>query len=163
MTAPRIALLDNAPSFLAQMHELLTAAGYRTLRCRPDDVVSAHALVKRARPALVILDLWLAKRDDGWSFLTQLWGDMDTTHIPALIVTGEPVVLPVHADVLHALHCQVVKKPFALHDLLDAIAALLGPSPLQRDGGPHRHVLPAADAAVPDRRDEPLVAAGEDR
>ncbi len=161
MTAPRIALLDNDPAFLAQMHTLLTDAGYRTLRCRPCDVVSVHALVKRYQPALVILDRWLAKRNDGWAFLTHLWGDIETTHIPALIVTGEPV-LPVHADVLHALHCQVVKKPFALHYLLDAIAALLGPSPLQRDGGPHQHALPAADAAVPDRRDEPLVAAGED-
>jgi len=57
MTAPVIAVLDNDPSFLSLMHELLTDEGYRILRCRPDDVVSAHALVKRVRPALVILDL----------------------------------------------------------------------------------------------------------
>ncbi|MDQ2787799.1 MAG: response regulator [Chloroflexota bacterium] len=125
MTAPMIAVLDNDPSFLSLMHALLTDEGYRTLRCRPDDVVSAHALVKRARPALVILDLWLAKREDGWAFLTRLWDDRETARIPALIVTGEPVVLPEHAAVLHAKHCPIVRKPFDWQDLLTAVATIL--------------------------------------
>lgn len=125
MTAPVIAVLDNDPSFLSLMHDLLTDEGYCTLRCRPDDVLSAHALVKRARPALVILDLWLAERDDGWAFLTHLWGDRETTYIPALIVTGEPVLLPEHATALRAKHCPVVQKPCDLQDLLTAIATIL--------------------------------------
>ena len=49
MTAPTIATLDNDPSFLAVMHDLLAAAGHRTLRCRPRDVTNAHAVVRRAR------------------------------------------------------------------------------------------------------------------
>ncbi len=125
MTAPRIVLLGNDYAALSPMHEMLTDAGYRTLRCRPDDVISAHALVKRARPALVILDLWLAKREDGWAFLTRLWDDRETARIPALIVTGEPVVLPEHAAVLHARHYLIMKKPFDLPDLLTAIATIL--------------------------------------
>jgi len=125
MTAPRIALLDNDPSFLSLMHALLIDEGYRTLRCRPGDVMSAHALVKGARPALVILDLWLAKHEDGWAFLTHLWGDSETAQIPALIVTGEPVLLPMHAAVLHARHCPIVKKPFDRQNLLTAIATIL--------------------------------------
>ena len=51
MTAPTIAILDNDPSFLSVMHDLLTAAGYRTLRCRPRDVRDVHMLVRRFQPA----------------------------------------------------------------------------------------------------------------
>ncbi len=61
MTAPRIVLLSNAAS-LSAMHALLTHEGYRILRCRPQDVTDAHAVVKRAQADLVILDLWVAKR-----------------------------------------------------------------------------------------------------
>jgi CheY-like chemotaxis protein len=160
MTAPVIAILDNDPDVLSLIHELLADEGYRTLRCRPDDVVSAHALVKHVRPALVVLDLWLAERDSGWAFLKHLWGDTETTHIPALIVTGEPVLLPMHAAVLYAKHCPVMKKPFDLQDLLAAITAVLGPSPAQRDCGPHLYAISSADPPVPNLPGYPLVAAG---
>lgn len=152
MTAPMIAVLDNDPSFLSLMHDLLTDEGYRTLRWRASEGARAHALLKRLQPHLVILDLWLAERDEGWTFLKRLWGDVETTHIPAIIVTGEPNLLPVRVDVLGAMHCQLVRKPFDLKDLLDAIAKVLGPSPVQWDRGARAH---AAIVAGPSERDMP--------
>jgi DNA-binding response OmpR family regulator len=134
MTAPVIAVLDNDPSFLSLMHDLLTDEGYRTLRWHASEWARAHTLLRRLQPHLVILDL-IEPLEDGWAFLKRLWGDVETTHIPAVIVTREPESLPVQADVLHALHCQVVRKPFDLPDLLAAIAALLGPSPVQWEHG----------------------------
>jgi DNA-binding response OmpR family regulator len=162
MTAPVIALLDNDPALLSLLHELLTDEGYGTLRCGTDDLLSAHALVRRACPVLVILDLWLQERDDGWAFLKRLWGDLETTHIPVVIVTGEPDVLPVRADLLRAMHCAVVKKPFDLQDLLDAIAAVLGPSPMHQDRSPHRHARSSAERSVPGLPNHLLAAAAED-
>jgi DNA-binding response OmpR family regulator len=163
MTAPMIALLDNDPSFLSLLHDLLADEGYRTVRCRPDDVLSAHALVKLMRPALVILDLWLAERDGGWTFLKHLWGDAETTQIPALVVTEELALLPAQIDVLRALHCPVLRKPFDLQDLLDAIGSVLGPSPVQRARGLHLHAIPSTDPSAPDAADPLAVAAdGED-
>ena len=50
-----------------------------------------------------------------------------------------------NADVLHAMHCRVVRKPFDLQDLLDAIAAALGPSPVQWDRGEIPHATPSAN------------------
>ncbi len=150
MTAPVIAVLDNDPAFLSLMDELLTDAGYRTLRCRPRDVLDTHALVRRFQPVLVLLDLWLEERDDGWAFLKRLWGDAETTHIPVVIVTGEPDVLPVRAELLRAMRCQVVKKPFDLHDLLDAIAAVLAGSRAHKDHSPHPRAVLAAVPSVAD-------------
>lgn len=104
MTAPVIAVLDNDPFFLSLMHDLLTDEGYTPLLWHASEWARAHALLRRLRPHLVILDLWMEGRDDGWAFLKRLWGDAKTTHIPTVIVTGEPQSLPVQADVLHALH-----------------------------------------------------------
>lgn len=135
MTAPTIAVLDNDPAFLSLMHDLLTDEGYCTLRWHAHEWARAHALLRRVQPQLVILDLWMEERDDGWTFLKRLWGDVMTTHIPTMIVTGEPESLPVDANVLHALHCRVVPKPFDLQELLDTIVAVLGPSPAMRTRG----------------------------
>lgn len=161
MTAPVIAVLDDDPSFLSLMHDLLTDEGYRTLRWYAGEWTRAHALLKRLQPHLVILDLWMEERDDGWAFLKRLWGDAETTHIPTVIVTGEPESLPVQADVLHALHCQVVRKPFDLQDLLDAIAAALGPSPVQGERGPQLHTAMAGDPSVANAPLDALDAAYE--
>jgi DNA-binding response OmpR family regulator len=162
MTAPVIAVLDNDPSFLSLMHDLLTEEGYAPLLWRTSADERAHALLRRVQPALMILDLWLDERDDGWAILKRLGGDAETTHIPVGIVTGEPDVLPVRADRLRAMHCAVVKKPFDLQDLLDAIAAVLRPSPMRQDRSPHRHALSPADRSVPGPPNHLLAAAAED-
>ncbi len=119
MTAPMIALLDNDPFFLSLMHDVLTDEGYRTLRWCTGECEDVHVLLRRAQPQLIILDLALKQRDDGWECLTRLWEDHETTRIPTIIVSGQPEVLPVAADMLRAMHCQVVRKPFRLHDLRD--------------------------------------------
>jgi DNA-binding response OmpR family regulator len=160
MTAPVIAVLDTDPSFLSLMHELLTEEGYAPLRWQASEWVRAHAVLRRLQPALMILDFWLDERDDGWAFLKRLWGDVDTTHIPVVIVTGEPESLPVPVDVLHALHCHVVRKPFDVQDLLDAIAAVLGPSPVQQRRSPHLSAIPSADPSAANLPDYPLAADG---
>ncbi|GEM_PF-1525907 len=135
-----IALLDNDPSFLSLMHDVLTDEGYRTLLWHPEKGSDVHALLRRAQPHLVILDLLLKQRDSGWDLLKRLWADFETTQIPAIIVAGEPEVLPVKVEVLRAMHCQVVRKPFRLHDLRDlhdlhdllaAIEHVLGLSPVK--------------------------------
>ncbi len=152
MTAPRIALLDNAPSFLAQMRALLTVEGYRTLRCRPRDVRSVHALVKWRQPALVILDRWW-RRTDGWEFLTDLWADPATVHIGVVLACGQTLPSSLHTEILRATRCQIVRNPLDRDELLHAMTAVVAPTPLQRERGPRRPVPPFAAPAVPDLLD----------
>ncbi len=157
MMAPMIALLDNDPSFLSLMHDVLTDEGYRTLRWCAGGCEDTHALLRCAQPQLVILDLWLEQRDDGWNCLKRLWGDFETTQIPTIIVSGQPEVLPVTADVLRAMHCEVVRKPFRrhdlrdlcdLHDLLAAIERALGRSPMKCTRSEGAYGMPSDDPAV---------------
>jgi DNA-binding response OmpR family regulator len=132
MTAPRIVLLSNDDASLSAMHALLTDAGYRTLRCRPRDVTDAHAVVKRARADLVILDLWLAKREDGWAFLARMCADLETMDIPAIIASGQMEMLPQQDELLRTMACHVMVKPFDTQELLTAIGTALGASPATR-------------------------------
>ncbi len=122
MAAPRIVILDNDSFALGALHDLLADAGYRVFRCRPRDVADAYAVVKRARADVVILDRWLAKREDGWALLKRLWADLDTTHIPAIVVAGEADALPVAGELLRAMRCRVVRRPLDAGALLGAIA-----------------------------------------
>lgn len=134
MTAPVIAILDPDPSFLSLMHDLLAGAGYRTLLWQVQQKADAHVLLRHAQPDLIILDLWREEHDDGWEFLKRLWGDAETTRIPAIIVSEVPEYLPVRADVLRALHCEIVRRPFNQRDLLTAIAGICGPAPVPWEG-----------------------------
>jgi CheY-like chemotaxis protein len=121
-TAPVIAVLDSDPSFLSLMDELLSEEGYVPLLWQAAAQPDPLALPRQVQPALVILDLWIERRDDGWELLKRLWADVETTHILAVIVTGEPDVLPVRTELLRAMHCEAVRKPFDLQELLTAIA-----------------------------------------
>jgi DNA-binding NtrC family response regulator len=157
MPAPRIVLLGNDSSSLSLMHDRLSAEGYRTLRCRPQDVTDAHAVVKRVQADLVILDLWLAKRADGWAFLRHLCADLDTAHIPAIIASGQSEMPPGAAELLRTMGCHVMAQPFDAQELLGAIEAALGPSPVHAE----RDIR--EDAATDERSlDYPVAAAGED-
>jgi CheY-like chemotaxis protein len=162
MTAARIVLLGNDSSSLSTMHALLIEEGYRTLRCRPRDVTDAHAVVKRARPDLVILDLWLAKRADGWAFLRHLCADLETADIPAIIASGQPTPPPGADELLRRMACQVLVKPFDSQELLSAIATALGPSPAARSFGAYVHAASHADPSVAETPDASLAAAAEE-
>lgn len=126
MAAPRIVILDSDPFSLGALHDPLTDAGYRVFRFRPRDVADAYAVVKRARADLVILDRWLARREDGWALLKRLWADPETTDLPAIVVAGEADALPVGGELLRAMRCRVVRKPLDDRSLGNEIAAALG-------------------------------------
>ncbi len=127
MTAPIIAILDEETSFLSAMQALLIPVGYRTLRCRPNDVVDVYALVKRSQPHLVILDRWWRRGNEGWEFLKHLWADHRTTQIGVMLTTGQTLPPSLQAEVLQTMCCQVVRTPVDRRELLRAIETVLGP------------------------------------
>ncbi len=162
MTAPRIVILGNDFSSLSLMHDLLIAEGYRTLRCRSHDVTDAHAVVKRAQADLVILDLWLAQPGDGWEVLKKIWADPATMHTGVVIMIGQAVVPSLQIEILRAMRCPVVAKPFDAQELLRAITAVLGPSPVRLNRRAPVHAASHADLSVPDLPGYPLAAAAEE-
>jgi CheY-like chemotaxis protein len=91
----------------------------------------ALAEVSRVTPSLVILDLKLPKLD-GWELLERLKGDAALSHIPIVVVTGDP--LPSHHELAQSRGAAaVLTKPIRPNDLLDAVRLALS-QPLPQSG-----------------------------
>ncbi len=123
-SGPLIAVVDDDDAFVDLMREVLTDEGYRVLIGTVEE--GAAAMVKRARPALAILDLRMHAVGSGITILRSLRDDPSTVAIPVLVCSADLIFLRDHADDLRALNCQTLPKPFDLDTLLDTIRAMLG-------------------------------------
>ncbi len=124
MQAPLIAVIDDdAPTrdFLA---ELLTSAGYRTLLWGQGK--DAHLLIRREKPDLIILDMWMEDRDAGRTVLGLMDLDPSTRRIPVIICSAHVGVADGPVREFQARGYMILTKPFDTGDLLGKIRALLG-------------------------------------
>ncbi len=81
--APVLVLEDNRKTMLVY-ERFLRMAGFQVLPART--VAEAEGLLRRRRPAAVVLDIML-EQDTSWRFLSQLKADVSTRDIPVLVVT----------------------------------------------------------------------------
>ena len=101
----------------------LTDEGYQ-LRLWPTSQGAIDA-VRRERPDLVMLDLWLGGFASGWDILDQIRADATTADIPVLVVSADSRALEERAATLEARRCKVLAKPFRLDDLLGKVSATM--------------------------------------
>lgn len=120
--AETIAIFDDDPAILDVMHDALTAEGYRIVTDRAVD--NALPMVLRERPALVILDFWMAGRPAGLQALRLIREHPETGSLPVLICSADHATLHDYADDWRALGCETLAKPFDLDDLLERVARL---------------------------------------
>jgi hypothetical protein len=123
---PTVAILDNHSCFLSLVHGLFIGAGFRTLRCRPRDVREMRALVKFARPSLVLSPHAPGADDGGWVSLKRLWGDVHTTHIPVILAVGN-LVIPREKLLFCAMRCAVWWRSYKGDRLLPLVDSFLRP------------------------------------
>lgn len=120
-----ILLIEDDVGVGEVMRAALSEEGYQV-------VLSRHALsvveVARLRPHLLILDLILDHDDAGWDLLLALADDAGTAQIPVVICTAHDALVRREEARLQTLAAAVVRKPFALDDLLAAIHAALATS-----------------------------------
>jgi CheY-like chemotaxis protein len=100
---------------------VLAGAGYAVRRC--ESALGLHALLRRWRPDVVLLDLGLPFRSGG-ALLAELKADPATAGIPVVVVSAAPEALgPAHA----ALAAAVLAKPVGLARLLATVRAAHAP------------------------------------
>ncbi|MBN1843219.1 MAG: response regulator [Deltaproteobacteria bacterium] len=80
---PNILIVDDQPCIRELISEELIYEGYEVERV--GDAESARAYIKRSRPDLVLLDLYL-DGPDGWDVLRDI--KRQDPHLPVLIVTA---------------------------------------------------------------------------
>ncbi len=87
---------------------------------------NAYYTIKRERPDLIIIDIRLQNREDGWKILEQVRLDPMTTEIPAIVCSADTQFLRWKRRQLQELDCAVLEKPFRLAGLLRAVRTMLG-------------------------------------
>jgi CheY-like chemotaxis protein len=88
---------------------------------------SAREALERLAPAIVVLDVHLADRTDGWVF-AELLALLGPTRPQLIFATGTPEEIPAEIAALGT----VLAKPFAPAALLAALAPQRGPGLLGR-------------------------------
>jgi len=124
MPRQRIAIINDDDVYMELMKGLLEDAGYKaTIWDRREN---AYYTIKRERPDVIIIDIRLQNREDGWKILEQVRLDPMTTNIPAIVCSADTQFLRWKRRQLQELDCAVLEKPFRLADLLRAVRTMLG-------------------------------------
>ncbi|HEY8292913.1 MAG TPA: response regulator [Thermomicrobiales bacterium] len=122
--ARTIAVFDDDAAILDLMRDALAGEGYQTVAETTAD--DALAIVLRARPALVILDFWMAGRAAGLQALRLIREHPAIGATPVLICSADHAALFDYEEDWRALGCETLAKPFDLNDLLERVGRLAG-------------------------------------
>jgi len=122
--APVVLVVDDDVAVRDLVSHVLGQAGFRTVMAGDGDQVGE--LVRRERPALILLDVILPGAD-GYTALARLSGDPETQDIPVVTITGygAPIYRTVSAGMGARSH---LSKPFSPRQLLATVRGILEPS-----------------------------------
>jgi DNA-binding response OmpR family regulator len=115
----RVLLIEDDPALREMLREALEGEGYDVL---PSDHPVAPLDVQQLRPSLVILDLMLDGEPNGYSWLEAVRSWHSTARLPVLVCSGYLAPDAPAAHRVQALANVTVPKPFALDELLAAVA-----------------------------------------
>ena len=123
MRAPhRVLVIEDDAALRNVLCEALDGAGYRAL---PSDHPVAPLDVQQLRPSLVVLDLMLDGEPEGYGWLEAIRAWHSTARLPVLVCSGHLAPDAPAAHRVQALANATVPKPFALDELLAAVARCL--------------------------------------
>jgi DNA-binding response OmpR family regulator len=119
MAHEKIVIIDDDTTYLGLLSDLLQEEGYQVRGCTTSK--KAHSFVQHEQPDLIILDLYLEKRDSGLTILQMLRLDPSTTTIPVLVCSADGHFLKQKQEQFQKYHCDILEKPFNINDLLAKI------------------------------------------
>jgi CheY-like chemotaxis protein len=127
MAKPLITVVNDDTTFLGLMEELLGEEGYNTLIIKSSD--TAYEVIKKKEPALVVLDIRMQSADAGFLILDLMRLDPATAQIPVIICSAATAFVRENEAHFRAMGCDILPKPFLLHELLTKVCSFLGPPP----------------------------------
>lgn len=127
--ATRILVIEDEPDILELYRLLLEAEGYEIYAT--DTIYSDLTEVEHIQPHLIILDLMIGFKQEGWTFLESLQKHPQTASIPLMLCTAAEHELKDKIDALKTPTIDIVFKPFDVEDLLQVVQKLLALSPIK--------------------------------
>lgn len=125
MSRRTIAVVNDDPTFIALMCELLEDEGYATTAYREGP--TAALFLQTTAPDLLVLDIRLEQPEGGWDVLQQLRADTRTRDLPVIVCSADRPFLQRRAAELQAYRCAVLEKPFRILELYALVDAMLLP------------------------------------
>ena len=121
MALPRVLVIDDDPGVQGVLRAYLEGEGYRVLSAAATlDPVD----ISQLRPTIINLDAWLGGRATGWDVLQTLNVIPGARSIPVMLCTEDDALVQREAERLGILAAGVLRKPFALNDVVaHAVAA----------------------------------------
>ena len=116
-TGKLIMVVDDEPSIVTALTELLHPHGFRTIGCYGGSEAVARA--RELAPDAIILDIMMPEIN-GYDVLRLVKSDPSTAHIPVIVLS----VLDDKAKALDLGAAEYVRKPFQKEELLDNVRAL---------------------------------------
>ncbi len=84
--AKKILIVDDDSDFREAMSDLLDAKGYTVLSA--SDGKSGFDVAKKENPDLILLDVMMSSKTEGFDIAKSLKSDSLTKNIPVIIITG---------------------------------------------------------------------------
>ena len=122
----RVAVIDDSSECIALIAELLAARGWELWPSTTTDGILLR--LRRERPDIILLDIWLDRQVTGWDLLEELDADPVLHAVPVIICSAARNELQARADWLAERRVGVVDKPFDIDDFYRALEEALGPS-----------------------------------
>jgi DNA-binding response OmpR family regulator len=123
----RVLLIEDDPALRETLCEALEGEGYDVL---PSDHPVAPLDVQQLRPSVVILDLMLGGEPEGYGWLEAIRAWRWTARLPVLVCSGFLAPGAPAAHRVQALADVTMPKPFAIDELLAAVAGCVkAPAP----------------------------------
>jgi CheY-like chemotaxis protein len=120
---PSITVVEYDPMLSMLLLEVLAEQGYQTELWT--ERAGAFEFVRRTQPDLVILDVWLQQRGDGWQVFDRLQRDPVTRRIPTILCTDGAHLLQMEAADVVERAAAVLEKPFEIDHLLTLVSETL--------------------------------------
>ena len=126
MDAPRrVLVIEDDAALRDVLCEALDGAGYRAL---PSDHPVSPLDIQQLRPALVVLDLMLDGKPEGYGWLEEIRAWHWTKRLPVVVCSGFLAPEAPAAQWVQAMAAATVPKPFALDEFLTTVENCLRPA-----------------------------------
>ncbi len=122
MAKSAVVVVDDDAPITTVVSDILAEEGLRALACT--NGAEAYTAIQRERPYLVILDLQMPLVD-GVQVFQQLRADPAIATTPVIFLTANAHILEQRLPNYRDMGAQLLRKPFELDDLIEAITRAL--------------------------------------
>jgi len=123
----RIVVIEDDLGLRRMISTLLADEGFAVIEWPTG--AGAHALIRRERPDVVLLDFRLEERRAGLAVLDAIRDDPQTRETAVIACSGDIHFLREQGAMLRALQCGIIEKPFDIAELLALIHLSAGTRP----------------------------------